>query len=98
MLRGDTFISTKGFSRHQTLEKRFLLFSISIFVNCQLHREFWADNVTPVDAQTRDIMNFNLTEEKEMRRKMVTDFTKNVVKQIAAERDEEERFCNKSVF
>ncbi len=37
-------------------------------------------------------MNFQLTEEHEMIRKMVRDFAKNEVAPTAAERDEEERF------
>ncbi|UOQ94984.1 acyl-CoA dehydrogenase [Halobacillus shinanisalinarum] len=37
-------------------------------------------------------MNFKLTEEQEMLRKMVRDFAKNEVEPTAAERDEEERF------
>ncbi|MBN8234969.1 acyl-CoA dehydrogenase [Halobacillus kuroshimensis] len=37
-------------------------------------------------------MNFTLTEEQEMLRKMVRDFSKNEVEPTAAERDEEERF------
>src|SRR5699024_8911205 len=37
-------------------------------------------------------MNFQLTEEQEMLRKMVRDFAKNDVEPTAAERDEEERF------
>ncbi|WP_101842359.1 acyl-CoA dehydrogenase [Halobacillus sp. Marseille-P3879] len=37
-------------------------------------------------------MNFSLTEEQEMLRKMVRDFAKNEVEPTAAERDEEERF------
>lgn len=37
-------------------------------------------------------MNFTLTEEQEMLRKMVHDFAKNEVEPTAAERDEEERF------
>lgn len=37
-------------------------------------------------------MNFNLSEEHEMLRKMVRDFAKNEVEPTAAERDEEERF------
>ena len=37
-------------------------------------------------------MNFNLSEEHEMIRKMVRDFAKNEVAPTAAERDEEERF------
>ncbi|RDU37460.1 acyl-CoA dehydrogenase [Neobacillus piezotolerans] len=37
-------------------------------------------------------MNFKLTEEHEMIRKMVRDFTRNEVAPTAAERDEEERF------
>jgi len=37
-------------------------------------------------------MNFQLTEEQEMLRKMVRDFSKNDVEPTAAERDEEERF------
>lgn len=37
-------------------------------------------------------MNFQLTEEQEMLRKMVQDFAKNEVEPTAAERDEEERF------
>ncbi|QAS53278.1 acyl-CoA dehydrogenase [Halobacillus litoralis] len=37
-------------------------------------------------------MNFTLTEEQEMLRKMVRDFAKNEVEPTAAERDEEERF------
>lgn len=37
-------------------------------------------------------MNFELTEEQEMLRKMVRDFAKNDVEPTAAERDEEERF------
>ncbi|MGC8227721.1 acyl-CoA dehydrogenase [Pseudobacillus badius] len=37
-------------------------------------------------------MNFQLTEEHEMIRKMVRDFAKNEVEPTAAERDEEERF------
>jgi butyryl-CoA dehydrogenase len=37
-------------------------------------------------------MNFLLTEEQEMIRKMVRDFAKNEVEPTAAERDEEERF------
>ncbi len=37
-------------------------------------------------------MNFSLTEEQEMIRKMVRDFAKNEVEPSAAERDEEERF------
>ncbi|KGX86389.1 acyl-CoA dehydrogenase [Pontibacillus marinus] len=37
-------------------------------------------------------MNFQLTEEQEMLRKMVRDFAKNEVEPTAAERDEEERF------
>src|SRR5699024_10502331 len=38
------------------------------------------------------IMDFQLTEEKEMLRSMVRDFTKKEVEPTAAERDEEERF------
>lgn len=37
-------------------------------------------------------MNFQLTEEQEMLRKMVRDFAENEVQPTAAERDEEERF------
>jgi butyryl-CoA dehydrogenase len=37
-------------------------------------------------------MNFTLTEEQQMLRKMVRDFAKNEVEPTAAERDEEERF------
>lgn len=37
-------------------------------------------------------MNFTLSEEQEMLRKMVRDFAKNEVEPTAAERDEEERF------
>ncbi|MBM7551797.1 acyl-CoA dehydrogenase [Thalassobacillus pellis] len=37
-------------------------------------------------------MNFQLTEEQEMLRKMVRDFARNEVEPTAAERDEEERF------
>ena len=37
-------------------------------------------------------MNFILTEEHEMIRKMVRDFARNEVAPTAAERDEEERF------
>ena len=37
-------------------------------------------------------MNFKLSEEHEMIRKMVRDFAKNEVEPTAAERDEEERF------
>jgi len=37
-------------------------------------------------------MNFQLTEEQEMLRKMVRDFAENEVEPTAAERDEEERF------
>lgn len=37
-------------------------------------------------------MNFTLTEEQEMLRKMVRDFSKNEVEPTAAERDEKERF------
>jgi hypothetical protein len=37
-------------------------------------------------------MNFLLSEEHEMIRKMVRDFAKNEVEPTAAERDEEERF------
>ncbi|WP_430790140.1 acyl-CoA dehydrogenase [Virgibacillus flavescens] len=37
-------------------------------------------------------MNFQLTDEQEMLRKMVRDFTKKEVEPTAAERDEEERF------
>ncbi|RSK28977.1 acyl-CoA dehydrogenase [Bacillus sp. HMF5848] len=37
-------------------------------------------------------MNFRLTEEQDMLRKMVRDFAKNEVEPTAAERDEEERF------
>ncbi len=37
-------------------------------------------------------MNFQLSEEHEMIRKMVRDFAKNEVEPTAAERDEEERF------
>ncbi|WP_394218120.1 acyl-CoA dehydrogenase [Halobacillus trueperi] len=37
-------------------------------------------------------MNFTLTEEQEMLRKMVRDFAKNEVEPTAADRDEEERF------
>ena len=37
-------------------------------------------------------MNFQLSEEHEMIRKMVRDFAKNEVAPTAAERDEEERF------
>ncbi|MFD2922910.1 acyl-CoA dehydrogenase [Halobacillus naozhouensis] len=37
-------------------------------------------------------MNFKITEEQEMLRKMVRDFAKNEVEPTAAERDEEERF------
>ena len=42
-------------------------------------------------------MNFQLTEEQEMLRKMVQDFAKNEVEPTAAERDEEERF-DRSIF
>src|SRR3954447_9519348 len=42
-------------------------------------------------------MNFQLSEEHEMIRKMVRDFAKNEVAPTAAERDEEERF-DKSLF
>lgn len=42
-------------------------------------------------------MNFRLSEEHEMIRKMVRDFAKNEVAPTAAERDEEERF-DKSLF
>ncbi|MGJ9458225.1 acyl-CoA dehydrogenase [Oceanobacillus sp. CF4.6] len=42
-------------------------------------------------------MNFNLTEEQEMLRKMVRDFAEKEVKPTAAERDEEERF-DRSIF
>ena len=37
-------------------------------------------------------MNFKLSEEHEMIRKMVRDFAENEVAPTAAERDEEERF------
>src|SRR5690554_809390 len=37
-------------------------------------------------------MNFQLTDEQEMLRKMVRDFTKKEVEPTAAERDDEERF------
>ena len=37
-------------------------------------------------------MNFKLSEEHEMIRKMVRDFARNEVAPTAAERDEEERF------
>lgn len=37
-------------------------------------------------------MNFQLSEEHEMLRKMVRDFAKKEVEPTAAERDEEERF------
>ena len=37
-------------------------------------------------------MNFQLSEEHEMIRKMVRDFAENEVAPTAAERDEEERF------
>ncbi|WP_077329384.1 acyl-CoA dehydrogenase [Virgibacillus siamensis] len=40
-------------------------------------------------------MNFQLTEEQEMLRKMVRDFAKKEVEPTAAERDEEERFDRK---
>ncbi|WP_174614964.1 acyl-CoA dehydrogenase [Virgibacillus ihumii] len=40
-------------------------------------------------------MDFQLTEEQEMLRKMVRDFAKNEVEPTAAERDEEERFDRK---
>ncbi len=42
-------------------------------------------------------MNFQLTEEQEMLRKMVRDFAKNDVEPTAAERDEEERF-DRAIF
>ncbi|WP_163151306.1 acyl-CoA dehydrogenase [Anoxybacillus sp. MB8] len=42
-------------------------------------------------------MNFQLSEEQEMIRKMVRDFAKNEVAPTAAERDEEERF-DRSIF
>ncbi|MBO8156600.1 MAG: acyl-CoA dehydrogenase [Bacillaceae bacterium] len=42
-------------------------------------------------------MNFQLTEEQEMLRKMVRDFAENEVGPTAAERDEEERF-DRSIF
>ncbi|AKS39650.1 acyl-CoA dehydrogenase [Anoxybacillus gonensis] len=42
-------------------------------------------------------MNFQLSEENEMIRKMVRDFAKNEVAPTAAERDEEERF-DRSIF
>ncbi|RKQ31548.1 acyl-CoA dehydrogenase [Oceanobacillus halophilus] len=42
-------------------------------------------------------MNFQLTEEQEMLRKMVRDFAINEVEPTAAERDEEERF-DRSIF
>ncbi len=42
-------------------------------------------------------MNFSLTEEQEMIRKMVRDFAKNEVEPSAAERDEEERF-DRAIF
>ncbi|GAA0605529.1 acyl-CoA dehydrogenase AcdA [Virgibacillus siamensis] len=42
-------------------------------------------------------MDFQLTEEQEMLRKMVRDFAKNEVEPSAAERDEEERF-DRSIF
>lgn len=42
-------------------------------------------------------MNFQLSEEHEMIRKMVRDFAKNEVAPTAAERDEEERF-DRSIF
>lgn len=42
-------------------------------------------------------MNFQLTEEHEMIRKMVRDFAKNEVAPTAAERDEEERF-DRAIF
>lgn len=42
-------------------------------------------------------MNFQLTEEQEMLRKMVRDFAENEVAPTAAERDEEERF-DRSIF
>ncbi|MBM7645393.1 alkylation response protein AidB-like acyl-CoA dehydrogenase [Scopulibacillus daqui] len=42
-------------------------------------------------------MNFQLTEEHEMLRKMVRDFAKKEVEPTAAERDEEERF-DRSIF
>ncbi|EST55269.1 acyl-CoA dehydrogenase [Brevibacillus panacihumi W25] len=42
-------------------------------------------------------MNFHLTEEQEMLRKMIRDFAENQVAPTAAERDEEERF-DRSIF
>ncbi|WP_226581468.1 acyl-CoA dehydrogenase [Halobacillus litoralis] len=42
-------------------------------------------------------MNFTLTEEQEMLRRMVRDFAKNEVEPTAAERDEEERF-DRAIF
>ncbi|PYZ92466.1 acyl-CoA dehydrogenase [Salipaludibacillus keqinensis] len=42
-------------------------------------------------------MNFQLTDEQEMIRKMVRDFAKNEVEPTAAERDEEERF-DRAIF
>jgi butyryl-CoA dehydrogenase len=42
-------------------------------------------------------MNFQLTEEQQMLRKMVRDFAENEVEPTAAERDEEERF-DRSIF
>ncbi len=42
-------------------------------------------------------MNFQLTEEQEMLRKMIRDFAENQVAPTAAERDEEERF-DRSIF
>ena len=42
-------------------------------------------------------MNFKLTEEHEMIRKMVRDFAKNEVEPTAAKRDEEQRF-DRAIF
>ena len=43
-------------------------------------------------AEGENRMNFKLSEEHEMIRKMVRDFARNEVAPTAAERDEEERF------
>src|SRR5699024_4868002 len=49
-------------------------------------------NRLPIQQGRKYTMNFQLTDEQEMLRKMVRDFAENDVEPTAAERDEEERF------
>ncbi len=49
-------------------------------------------SIRPIYEQGGSVLNFKLSEEHEMIRKMVRDFAENEVAPTASERDEEERF------